>query len=125
LLLDGTKSQANATTGTLKMQNVVIAGTPAGKELLAESGSNFGVAAWFNAAANNNAVVAENATLHIAAAFHQTSPDFRPGAGSALLTGASFSGMDAFFTTVAYKGAFGTEDWTAGWTNWTPQETDY
>jgi hypothetical protein len=33
--------------------------------------------------------------------------------------------MDAFFTTVAYKGAFGTEDWTAGWTNWTPQETDY
>ena len=125
LLLDGTKSQVNATAGTLKMQNVVIAGTPAGKELLAESGSSFDVAAWFNAAANNNAVVAENATLNIAAAFNQNNPDFRPGAGSALLTGASFTGMDAFFTTVAYKGAFGTEDWTAGWTNWNPQETDY
>lgn len=125
LLLDGTKSQANATAGTLQMKNVVIAGTPAGKELLAESGSSFDVAAWFNAAANSNAVVADNATLNITGAFSQTAPDFRPGTGSSLLGGASFTGMDAFFTTVAYKGAFGTEDWTAGWTNWTPQETDY
>jgi hypothetical protein len=125
LLLDGTKSQANATAGTLQMKNVVIAGTPAGKELLAESGSSFDVAAWFNAAANSNAVVADNATLNITGAFSQTAPDFRPGTGSSLLGGASFNGMDAFFTTVAYKGAFGTEDWTAGWTNWTPQETDY
>jgi hypothetical protein len=125
LLLDGTKSQANATAGTLKMMNVVIAGTPAGKELLAESGSTFDVAAWFNAAGNNNSVVADHATLNLTNGFNQNNPDFRPGAGSSLLSGAAFTGLDAFFTPVAYKGAFGTEDWTAGWTNWTPQETDY
>jgi hypothetical protein len=125
LLLDGTNSQANATAGTLKMQNVVIAGSPAGKELLAQSGSSFDVAAWFNAAAKGNAIVADNASLNISAAFNQTTPNFLPGAGSSLLTGASFTGLDAFFSTVTFKGAFGTEDWTAGWTNWNPQQTDY
>lgn len=124
LLLDGTKSQANAEAGTLSLTNVVISGTPAGKELRAASGT-FDVAAWFNAAGKNNAVVAENETLKISGAFNQASPDFRPGAGSALLSGASFNDMDAFFSPVAYKGAFGTEDWTAGWTNWNPQNTDY
>ncbi|MGV3504449.1 MAG: T9SS C-terminal target domain-containing protein [Adhaeribacter sp.] len=125
LLLDGSKSQANATTGALRMKNVVIAGTPAGKELKAESGSTFDVAAWFNNPSHGNAVVADNASLHIANAFSQTAPDFRPGTGSSLLSGASFTGLDAFFTHVAYKGAFGSEDWTAGWTNWNPQQTDY
>ncbi|WP_131539935.1 T9SS C-terminal target domain-containing protein [Pedobacter nototheniae] len=32
---------------------------------------------------------------------------------------------DAFFDKVAYKGAFGTADWTANWTNFTPQTTVY
>ena len=33
---------------------------------------------------------------------------------------------DSFFTRVAYKGAFdGINDWTAGWTNWDPQQTNY
>ncbi|MBN2613488.1 MAG: hypothetical protein JXB00_18175, partial [Bacteroidales bacterium] len=32
---------------------------------------------------------------------------------------------DEFFTKVNYVGAFGDEDWTAGWANWTPDETVY
>lgn len=32
---------------------------------------------------------------------------------------------DAFFDKVAYKGAFGTTDWTAGWTNFNPKQTVY
>jgi hypothetical protein len=32
---------------------------------------------------------------------------------------------DPFFDEVDYVGAFGTEDWTEGWTNWTPQSTVY
>lgn len=125
LLLDGSKSQANATANAIKMRNVVIAGTPAGKELKAESGSTFDVAAWFNGAGFGNAVVADNASLQIANGFNQATPDFRPGTGSSLLSGASFSGLDAFFTNVTFKGAFGTDDWTAGWTNFNPQQTDY
>jgi hypothetical protein len=33
---------------------------------------------------------------------------------------------DPFFDQVSYRGAFGTsEDWTAGWANWDPQNTNY
>jgi uncharacterized protein YjdB len=32
---------------------------------------------------------------------------------------------DNFFQKVSYIGAFGTEDWTAGWSNFDPQNTDY
>lgn len=32
---------------------------------------------------------------------------------------------DPFFEKVSYIGAFGTEDWTAGWANWKPQSTSY
>lgn len=32
---------------------------------------------------------------------------------------------DPFFDHVDYRGAFGTTDWTAGWSNWNPQNTSY
>lgn len=32
---------------------------------------------------------------------------------------------DAFFERVTYVGAFGTTDWTSGWANWNPQNTNY
>ncbi len=32
---------------------------------------------------------------------------------------------DPFFDHVDYRGAFGTTDWTSGWSNWTPQNTSY
>ena len=33
---------------------------------------------------------------------------------------------NSFFEKVTYKGAFdGKNDWTAGWTNWDPQNTEY
>ncbi|MBG0858010.1 MAG: hypothetical protein IQL11_00795, partial [Bacteroidales bacterium] len=45
-----------------------------------------------------------------------------------LLGGASFTNTrltDSFFTPVGYRGAFGTANWTAGWCNFDPQNTDY
>ena len=48
---------------------------------------------------------------------------------TANIAGADFADADlsnGFFTKVAYKGAFdGTNDWTASWANWDPQNTDY
>lgn len=32
---------------------------------------------------------------------------------------------NAFFNHVPYRGAFGSQDWTSGWTNWNPQNTNY
>lgn len=57
--------------------------------------------------------------------FYSTSPNFLPKTGSPALTGASFTGMNAAFTTTTYRGAFGTTNWTSGWTNWDPQNTTY
>jgi hypothetical protein len=125
LLLDGTKSQANATANTLKIQNTALVGIPSGKATTVEAGSTFDVNAWFNATGKNNSIVAEPTTVNLTNAFGATATDFKPGAGSSLLSGASFTGMDAFFENVAYKGAFGTTDWTAGWANFNPQNTDY
>jgi hypothetical protein len=44
-----------------------------------------------------------------------------------LLTGAVWDGRanDAFFEKVPHRGAFGATDWTAGWTNFDPQSTQY
>ncbi len=43
------------------------------------------------------------------------------------LLGLSYSQSinDPFFTKVKYIGAFGSNDWTAGWTNWNPNQTVY
>ncbi|GGK61477.1 T9SS C-terminal target domain-containing protein [Rufibacter glacialis] len=125
LLLDGTKSQANATAGTLKIQNTIISGTPSAGTLTVESGSTYDVATWFNAAGKNNLVVGDNNTLGIAGSFNQTArPDF--SIGTQLQTGASFTGMNSFFTNGTYLGAFANgQDWTAGWANFDPKNTAY
>lgn len=121
LLLDGTKSQANATAGTLAIKNTVISGMKTA--LSVESGSTFDVAAWFNAADKGNSIVADNASLNISGGFNQTTrPVFT---GNSLQSGASFDGMDNFFEKVTYRGAFGAEDWTAGWANFDPINTAY
>jgi Secretion system C-terminal sorting domain len=51
--------------------------------------------------------------------------NFLPKVGSALLGGANFDGLDNFFEKTTFRGAFGTTDWTAGWANFDPQNTDY
>ena len=55
-----------------------------------------------------------------------TSPVFMPQSGSIALSGADFNGLDAaFFNQVTFRGAIGTVDWTQGWANWDPNNTDY
>jgi hypothetical protein len=53
-------------------------------------------------------------------------PNFTLAAASPVATGAAFSNTKlAGFTTVAYKGAFGTADWSAGWASYSPQTLAY
>lgn len=55
-------------------------------------------------------------------------PNFAMSATSPAATGALFTDAkvtDTFFEKVAYKGAFGTTDWTAGWANYNPQILAY
>jgi hypothetical protein len=55
-------------------------------------------------------------------------PNFTVKAGSAAAAGAVFTNTklaDAFFKKVAYRGAFGTTDWSAGWAKYDPQSLPY
>lgn len=124
LLLDGAATQANATAGKLKIQNTIIAGVPAGKELTVEKDGTYDVVTWFNASGKANAIVVDNAALGLGGAFFSADkPDFTTAAQ--LQAGASFTGLDSFFEQVGYIGAFGTEDWTNGWANFSPNDTAY
>lgn len=126
LYIDGAKgdSPAQAQNNTLQIENCVMAGM----------GSNFVTTylpeseTWYNDVTRNNSLINNNETLLITNPFNLTAPDFRPAAGSPLLTGALFTNTrlnDQFFTQVSYKGAFGSTDWTTGWCNFNPQNTDY
>ena len=68
---------------------------------------------------------ADAATIQLTSPFYSITPNFLPVTGSPALTGASFTGMNSFFTSTAYRGAFGATDWTATWTNWDPQNKAY
>jgi hypothetical protein len=68
---------------------------------------------------------ANAAEIQLEAPFNWDAPNFMPRAGSPALTGANFAGMDAFFTQVAFRGAFGPTNWTTGWVSYTPQSNPY
>jgi len=84
--------------------------------------------AWFLDNSRGNEIITANAGLLLTDPFNLTRPDFLPAAGSVLFSGASFINLrlqDEFFTSVAHRGAFGVTDWTTGWCNFDPQNTDY
>lgn len=54
---------------------------------------------------------------------YQSNPDFRITSSGTLASGAAFTNAkltDAFFTPTAYRGAFGSTDWTDGWAEFNP-----
>ncbi|MHA4807427.1 hypothetical protein ACX0G9_04955 [Flavitalea flava] len=63
------------------------------------------------------------------APYNYESPDIMPkDTTQFFLKGANFDGPffnNAFFNKVKYRGAFGTDNWLKGWTNFTPLHTNY
>lgn len=145
--LDNAKgtTQTWATEGSMKIQNNLFAGmgivgtdvykktTPIystngkdGDETKEPFSTTF-----FQDAKNNNRVLADMKALKLKNYNSlQGRVDLRPAKDSPLMSGASFS--DSFlstgniFTKTSYIGAFrADEDWTAGWANFDPQNTDY
>ncbi len=123
LLLDGTATQANATSNALLYKNNVLAGNKT--TLAVNSGSTFDINAWFNDVTKANQIKTDYVSIKVENSFSESAPNFLPGSGSSLLTGGSTTGMDAFFDNVTYVGAFGTTDWTQGWANFNPQNAEY
>jgi hypothetical protein len=76
------------------------------------------------ALADGNVVVNDaNIGIKLTNPFSLTSPNFLPSTGSIALAGTWVATTGA--TAVNYRGAFGSTDWTAGWTNWDAQNTKY
>ncbi|GAB3024044.1 IPT/TIG domain-containing protein [Spirosoma pulveris] len=121
--------QANYVSGTLDLKGVVVANalTP-----VVGAGSNTPeqATAYFTATGRSNQITATSdvASLLLSPGnLTLSSPTFVPQTGSPLLTGAVTGAKltNSFFTSVTYRGAFGTDNWLAGWTNTNPQATDY
>jgi len=120
ITLDGNVVEGYAQNGGIKIMNTVVAGAGATTFInkASSSTSAFDAANWFNTTGNGNSVKTL-AELNLA-----TTAPYLPNSGSMALTGASFTGMTGF-EQVNHIGAFGTTNWTTGWTNWDPQNTDY
>ncbi len=63
--------------------------------------------------------------IKLTAPFNLEAPNYVPQAGSPALAGANFTGMDAFFTTETFRGAFGTTNWMEKWTSFSPGTNAY
>jgi hypothetical protein len=133
LFIDGAlgNSPTAAENNDLQIENCIMAGMTANYE--ATSGTPNTpytvdqIEAYYTAASRNNSI---NTLQDIigSSLISLTNPSLLPPTGSPALSGASFTNSrltDSFFTTVTYKGAFGTENWTSGWCNFDPQNTDY
>ena len=128
LYIDGNSTQANADNGDLKFRNNVLSGMSTALDVPSgQTWDQAGITAWFNTSGWNNTIFANNSDLQLGDPFNRTNPNFLPNSGSPLLNGAEFSGpfADSFFENVSFRGAFGTTNWTNGWTNWDPQNTAY
>jgi hypothetical protein len=130
MYIDGTlgDSPAQANNNILQIENCVMSGMANSYKTNATSLQT--PDAWFlsTSPARNNSILATNDLLQVTSPFSLTAPNYLPVSGSPLLTGASFANTrltDSFFTSVAYKGAFGSTNWTSGWCNFDPQNTDY
>jgi hypothetical protein len=128
LRLDGTATGtfANATSGALDLKGIVLSNMTdpiLGAGVITKDQA----VAYFGAAARKNETKDLASLLLNSANFTLATPAFLLQATSPLLTGAVWEGKgaDAFFTKETFRGAFGTTDWTTGWTNWDPQNTIY
>ena len=124
-----TGAQANLTSGTLNLKGIILANvlTPV---VGAGALTSDQVTTYFATGERANQIVqtADVASLLLNAAnFSLSAPNFLPQTGSPLLTGAvkDTKIADTFFTPVTYRGAFGTDNWTSGWTNFAPQTMTY
>ena len=146
LLLDNQKgnTQSLATAGTLKVNNVFFAqmgvvGSDVNNSFadkLSTNGADMTDAQSFShtyfIAQTGNKVLANISDLKLKQPNSlSTSPNWGPSIGSPLLGAAAFSDalLQSGFDKVDYVGAFKSDadadNWTKGWTNFDPQNTDY
>lgn len=151
LMLDGEKgdTQKQATDGNIRLQNVWFGNMTAtgcdansfrradgtyvdslvvgykNKKAYSDNSKESFSATWFKAQTGNKVDTDITSWLLGSLGTMLTAP-VKPQTNSPLLNAASFTGVtSSWFDKVNFIGAFGTDDWTAGWTNFDPQNTQY
>jgi len=147
IMLDAQKgdTQEQATAGNIKLQNIWFAdmkalgsdanGIYADKEVTynadrkasVDSTSTESFSSRFFKAQTGNKVFTDITSWGLTALTALPNVSVFPTPTSSLLNAASFAAFssNSWFDTVSFIGAFGTEDWTAGWANFDPQNTAY
>ena len=129
---EGLRMDATSTSGLnnlIDLKGVVLANNSTA--IVATGGATVApITAYFTDKARSNQVVAiaDAASLLLNDAnFTLAGPIFTLKSTSPLLggsvTGSPITG--SFFTTAAYRGAFGADNWLTGWVNYGPQSADY
>ncbi|GAB2964117.1 hypothetical protein GCM10027048_36820 [Hymenobacter coalescens] len=139
-------TQANATSGALAFQNNVLAGySPRAARLGGTTAATpaFNINAFVGAGGNDTTRTLAGLGLNGDNLYFegncsnnaQCAPNFALPAASLLNTGAAFTnakvtgagngGANSTFDVVNFRGAFGSTNWAAGWTNFNPQFTCY
>lgn len=119
LLVDGANSVSDAQAGTMYLKNSILSGMGAN---FASTDAAFqtNMESWFTT--NGGRTFADNSSLLLADAFNLSNPNAMPLAGSPVWQGGAVPPNDGFFDATAnHVGAFGTADWTAGWSSFNLQ----
>ena len=124
LSLESAETGTAYTNGTSEFKNNLVHAIT--KPFFGNSGSGLTDSTIKAIAIANGCIALDSANqVMLANPWSLTAPSFAPQTGSMVLSGASFSGLDAYFEIVNHVGAIGNNDWTQGWTNWDPNNADY
>ena len=126
VFIEGDSAAKNANNDLLQIANTIISGSTVG---LKKSTVNtvFDVTAWFNGVGKKDSVISENTGVMLTDPFAAV-PNCLPMTGSPVLNRANFTNSrltNSFFDVTSYIGAFGSDNWTATWTNFDPQNANY
>jgi hypothetical protein len=119
---DGTGVANECTGDTVRFKNNIWAGCLTLADTASMNGSGFNGTNWLNTPAFSNRVYNVNDSVRLTNPYgNEIGGNWVPLAGSPALTGASFSDPNlSGFDVVTYVGAFGSENWATGWTNFNP-----
>ena len=131
--IDGISTQANAVAGDLKVRNSVLSGMTTNIDVPGSQTWDMAAATtWYNTPAFKNALYTANTELGVVDPFNLAAPKFTLTQESPLNTNSYWYQTNttktidnSFFDQVTYRGAFGTTDWTKGWSNFDCQNTAY
>ena len=124
--IEGDSAAKNANNDLLQMSNTIISGSAVPLKKLSTN-ITFDVNAWFNGAGKKDTIIPANTDVMLTDPFAAT-PNCLPMTGSPVLNRASFTNTrltNSFFDVTSYVGAFGSDNWTATWANFDPQNANY